>query len=121
MKTRLALLLCLCTTPVWSVDSGQYENVDPGIRNWFKGVKSPHGIPCCDISDGHYTSWRKSEVKGYEYEVLIEGKWLVVPEEAIIRQHDNPTGSSVIWYGIQRGLNLEKTYLIRCFILEAQG
>jgi hypothetical protein len=40
----------------YAFDNGQYENVPADIRAWFKGVMSPNGVPCCDISDGHRTA-----------------------------------------------------------------
>jgi hypothetical protein len=36
-----------------AVDRGQFENIPDDIRAWFKGARSPDGVPCCDTSDGH--------------------------------------------------------------------
>jgi hypothetical protein len=36
-----------------AVDRGQFENIPDDIRAWFKGVRNPDGVPCCDTSDGH--------------------------------------------------------------------
>src|SRR6266446_4926905 len=65
-----------------AVDRGQFENVPDDIRAWFKGVRSPSGIPCCDISDGHRTEY---DVRDGAYWVPINGLWWRVPEKAIIR------------------------------------
>jgi hypothetical protein len=43
-------------------DNGQYDNVPPDIRAWFKSVIAPNGVPCCDISDGHRTSAPSSAI-----------------------------------------------------------
>ena len=51
-------------------DNGQYENVPPDIRAWFKSVMAPNGVPCCDISDGHRTIY---DVREGAYWVPIEG------------------------------------------------
>jgi hypothetical protein len=91
-------------------DYGQYNDVPANIRSWFKGVRSPHGIPCCDISDGHRTTWRGDKDGGYE--VPIEGEWHHVPPEAIIYNAGNPTGEAVVWY-VRQGAD---TYYIRCFV-----
>jgi hypothetical protein len=91
-------------------DNGQYNDVPANIRSWFKSVRSPHGIPCCDISDGHQTTWRGDKSGGYE--VPIEGEWLPVPPEAIIYNAGNPTGEAVVWY-VRQGAN---GYYIRCFV-----
>jgi len=91
-------------------DNGQYENIDPKIRDWFKSVRSKNGIPCCDIADGHRTTWRGTSEGGYE--VPIAGEWRKVPSEAIVYNAGNPTGEAIVWY-VKQG---ENTYHIRCFV-----
>ena len=56
---QIALLACLSALAgaALAFDNGQYENVPPDIRAWFKGVIAPNGVPCCDISDGHRTEY----------------------------------------------------------------
>jgi hypothetical protein len=76
-------------------DRGQYDNVPADTRAWFKGVTSPSGVPCCDISDGHRTEYL----------------WWQVPERAIIRNQGNPVGEAVVWYVNQRG-----SIVINCFV-----
>jgi hypothetical protein len=91
-----------------AVDRGQFENVPDDIRAWFKGVLSPAGVPCCDISDGHRTEY---DVRAGAYWVPINGLWWQVPEKAIVRNAGNPLGEAVVWYVSLRG-NIE----IRCFV-----
>ncbi len=91
-----------------AVDRGQFENVPDDIRAWFKGVRSPSGVPCCDISDGHRTDY---DVREGAYWVPINGLWWRVPEKAIILNAGNPLGEAVVWYASLRG-NIE----IRCFV-----
>jgi hypothetical protein len=55
-----------------AVDRGQFENVPDDIRAWFKGVGSPAGVPCCDISDGHRAEY---DVRAGTYWVPIDGLW----------------------------------------------
>jgi hypothetical protein len=89
-------------------DRGQYDNVPADIRAWFKGVVSPSGVPCGDISDGHRTAydWRAGN-----YWVPIDGLWWQVPERAIIRDQGNPVGEAVVWY-----VNLRGSVVISCFV-----
>jgi hypothetical protein len=107
---RLALVVPLIVVAVTAnaFDRGQYENVPEHIRNWFKSVRSPAGIPCCDVSDGHRTEY---DVREGNYWVPIEGTWWQVPDKAIIRDTGNPLGEAVVWYVALRG-NVE----IRCFV-----
>jgi hypothetical protein len=105
---RLAALLMLVATAALATDNGQYEGVDPQIRAWFKSIKSKKGVPCCDISDGHTTTWRS---KGAGYEVPIEGEWVPIPEEAIVWEAGNPTGEAVVWY-----VKYDSKVYVRCFV-----
>jgi hypothetical protein len=89
-------------------DNGQYENVPPDIRTWFKSVMAPNGVPCCDISDGHRTEY---DFREGAYWVPIEGQWMQVPSHAIIRDRGNPVGEAVVWYVHHRG-----SIIISCFV-----
>jgi hypothetical protein len=91
-----------------AVDRGQYDNVPADVRAWFKGVVSPSGVPCCDISDGHRTAY---DVREGAYWVPIDGLWWQVPERAVIRNQGNPVGDAVVWYVNQRG-----SIVINCFV-----
>jgi hypothetical protein len=93
---------------VRAVDHGQFENIPDDIRAWFKGVRSPTGVPCCDISDGHRTIY---DIRAGGYWVPIDGAWWPVPEKAVVRNAGNPLGEAVVWYVSVRG-NIE----IRCFV-----
>lgn len=100
--------LSFAAGPARAVDHGQFEDVRDDIRAWFKGVRSPDGIPCCDISDGHRTSY---DVRAGGYWVPIDGVWWQVPEGAVIRNAGNPLGEAVVWY-----VNLRGNIVIRCFV-----
>jgi hypothetical protein len=108
-------LALVCVVPVFAADKPDYQNVDPKIRDWFKGVHSPNGVPCCDIADGHYTTWRKSEVAGYDFDVPIEGQWVPVPKSTVVKNANNPTGDAIVWYVKQSPG--DAGWYIRCFVL----
>jgi hypothetical protein len=71
---QIALLACLSglAGAAFAFDNGQYQNVPPEIRAWFKGVIAPNGVPCCDIADGHRTEY---DFREGAYWVPIEGQW----------------------------------------------
>jgi hypothetical protein len=52
----LALMLWVSTpSPARTLYPGQWAQVDPQERAWFKAQRSPlNGVPCCDESDGTY-------------------------------------------------------------------
>jgi hypothetical protein len=108
--TQIALLagLSALTGTAFAFDNGQYENVPPEIRAWFKSVVAPNGVPCCDIADGHRTEY---DFRGGAYWVPIEGQWMPVPERAIVRDRGNPVGEAVVWYVHHGG-----SVVISCFV-----
>jgi hypothetical protein len=110
---RLALASALslaCVISTHAFDKPEYESVDPKIRDWFKSVRSKNGVPCCDIADGHRTTWRGTSEGGYE--VPIEGQWRKVPPEAVVLNAGNPVGEAIVWYVLAG----PGAYYIRCFV-----
>ena len=107
---QLAVLACVSTLTgaALAFDNGQYDNVPPDIRAWFKGVTAANGVPCCDVSDGLRTEY---DFRQGAYWVPIEGQWMQVPERAIIRDRGNPVGQAVVWYVHHRG-----SIIISCFV-----
>ncbi|MDI1263940.1 MAG: hypothetical protein PS018_11850 [bacterium] len=107
---QFVLVACLAVTAgaALAVDRGQFEHVPPDIRAWFKSVIAPNGVPCCDVSDGHRTTY---DVRGGAYWVPIEGQWMAVPDRAVIRDQGNPIGEAVVWYVHHRG-----AIIISCFV-----
>jgi len=105
-----ALLACLSVLASAAIafDDGQYDNVAPDIRAWFKSVTAPNGVPCCDISDGHRTTY---DVRQGAYWVPIDGEWMAVPERAVIRDRVAAVGEAVVWYVHHRG-----GIIISCFV-----
>jgi hypothetical protein len=108
MSWRIVLAALALCTPAVARDNGQFGNVPPDVRAWFKGVKSPTGIPCCDIADGHPTDY---DMRENRYWVPINGQWIAVPPEAVVHDEGNPTGDAVVWYTVYNG-----TAYIRCFV-----
>ena len=107
MHTAIAAVIVVCT-PALAHDNGQFGNVPDGVRTWFKSVKSQHGVPCCDIADGRRTEF---DIRQNEYWVPINGGWMPVPPEAVLKDVGNPVGDAVVWYSSFNG-----RVLIRCFV-----
>jgi hypothetical protein len=106
---KLILALLALTTSAAAFDSGQYEGIDPQTRAWFKSVKNAHGVPCCDMADGHQVQW---ETTPEGYRVFIQDEWRDVPKEAVVTEYGNPTGNAVVWYVRQSPEGI----FIRCFV-----
>lgn len=107
-EVALLAIVSTLTGTALAFDNGQYDNVPPDIRAWFKAVTAPNGVPCCDISDGHRTDY---DFRAGAYWVPIEGQWMAVPERAVIRDRGNPIGQAVVWYVHHRG-----NIIISCFV-----
>jgi hypothetical protein len=82
------------------------QNADPGLATWFRGLKAPNGTACCTVADCRRAMHRMT-TKGYE--VMIDGKWVAVPWERVLRRTDNPTGEAVV-------CRVPGTALILCFV-----
>ena len=112
---------------------GQWAQIAPAERDWFRSQHSPStGIPCCDISDGvfaeeeiradHYWAqfiWRRClHPKGYLIAPNMapglncddaSSGWVQVPDEVVI--HDpNRHGAPVVWWSVDG-----KKVWIRCY------
>jgi hypothetical protein len=111
------LIVLFASMPIAAkaIDNGQFDDVPANIRAWFKSVRSPHGIPCCDVADGHRTTWR-GDAQG-TYWVPIEGRWVPVPPDAVVYDAGNPFGEAVVWY-LRLGTAEDGTprFYIRCFV-----
>ncbi len=94
--------------PALARDDGRYAQSP--LHNWFNNLKSAKGL-CCSFADGvtiRDVDWDTDE--GH-YRVRLEGEWIVVPDEAVIRE-PNRAGQPIVWpYKGDKG----KTE-IRCFI-----
>lgn len=105
---------------------GQYAQVDPETRQWFREQKSPKsGIPCCseadgtyaeeDIRDGHYWTrftWRFCFAK--ECHELDSG-WMDVPDDVVIH-NPNRYGAPVVWWYRASGTDPTSAKVrIRCY------
>lgn len=96
--------------------AGEFDNIPEATQNWFKSVRSPHGVPCCDIADGHHTTWRATSTGGYEVPIGEEPDgsphWVPVPPEAVVYSAGNPTGDAIVWY-VQQS---PTSFYVRCFV-----
>lgn len=92
--------------------AGQFDDVDPATRAWFKGVKAKNGVPCCDIADGHLTDYKVDSTGRYFVPIHeMNDEWAPVPPSAVVLDAGNPYEKAVVWY-IKNGTE----YYIRCFV-----
>ncbi len=61
---------------------------------WLETLKQPGGASCCSGRDCLPTDdWRPTAAG---YEVLLQGRWTLVPADRVITHRGNPTGRAVL-------------------------
>jgi hypothetical protein len=91
----------------------------PDLNDWFNRLKSGKG-PCCSNNDGTALSDVDWDTKDGRYRVRIEGKWIDVPDDAVVKE-PNRDGRTMVWpmngtfdsYGTLRSFD---GISIRCFM-----
>lgn len=82
------------------------SDANPALATWFHSLKAPNGTACCTVADCRRSDYRLTP-DGYQ--AMIEGRWVSVPWERVLRRVDNPTGEAVVCY-------VPHTELIMCFV-----
>lgn len=105
-----ALMLASLFSPTLARDNGQWKDIDPKVRQWFREQKSRQtGGYCCNESDGTYA---EEEIREGHYWTRFEqsnGKWIPVPDHVVIRD-PNRNGAPVAWWFLESGI-----LQIRCY------
>lgn len=95
-----------------------YATQDPALHSWFDQLASGKGL-CCSFADGvsvEDVDWDTATVASADgksevvYRVRINGRWIVVPPEAVITV-PNKYGAAVVW-----PYQVDGVTQIRCFI-----
>jgi hypothetical protein len=98
----LILLLLLCAVHGRDLDG---RRVNSPLKPWFDSLRSGRG-PCCADADGTTVADSDWKTEDGHYVVMLNGKWVVVPDDAVLQQ-PNLYGHTMVWiYGTT----------IRCFI-----
>lgn len=100
---------------------GQYAQLDPGIRRWFRNQTSPKtGGNCCSEADGTYA---EEDIRGGHYwtrfiarsanaddgEIVERATdWIEVPDDVVIH-NPNRNGQPVAWWYWENG------FKVRCY------
>jgi hypothetical protein len=75
---------------------------------------------CCSFADGFVVSDVDWESKDGRYRVRLEGRWIDVPDDAVITE-PNRAGRTMVWpYTAARGTDPLRTE-IRCFMPGSMG
>jgi hypothetical protein len=116
MKLFRIALLVLAASPAIARDNGQYAQVDPKIRQWFRNQLSPKtGGNCCNEADGVYA---EEDIRGEHYWTRFpqsNGEWMQVPDDVVIND-PNRNGAPVVWWYYERNpVSKQRELKIRCY------
>ena len=101
----IALVALLIAAPAHSHDASR-----PQLGEWFKGLHSSGGGPCCDNGDA-YKAEVEWDAQGGRYRVKDpKGNWQIVPDAAIVKG-PNLAGHAMVWWVYSNGIPY-----IRCFM-----
>ena len=89
----VAAILLLSLESALARDDGRYAGSP--LKQWFDSLRSGKGL-CCSVADGLSVSDPDWESKGGHYRVRLDGKWIEVPDEAVITE-PNRYGRTVVW------------------------
>jgi hypothetical protein len=107
---KLALLLAAAVILIRD-PTGKWAG-DP-LQPWFESLQNSLGRYCCAEADGHPLDEGQWDIKDNKYRVFIEGKWSVVPDQAVI-SGPNKFGKAIVWFTSPW---VEDAFLrIQCFI-----
>jgi hypothetical protein len=106
-----ALLFVIAALPLLARDRGQFAKSTPEMKAWFDALKSLRG-PCCSDADGAAVSDVDWESKDGHYRVRLDGKWIDVPDDAVITE-PNLVGRTMVW---PMPMIEGDTIRIRCFM-----
>jgi hypothetical protein len=87
--------LVLVTTPCGAHDDGRYATMNPALHAWFDQLASGKGL-CCSFADGFSIADVDWDTDGVRYRVRVEGRWIDVPEAAVVTE-PNRFGPAVMW------------------------
>ena len=116
MKLFCIALLVLVASPAIARDNGQYAQVDPKTRQWFRSQISPKtGGNCCNEADGVYA---EEDIRGEHYWTRFpqsNGKWMQVPDDVVIKDPNRNGAPVVWWYYEMNPVSRQRELKIRCY------
>lgn len=127
LSVMLAGLVAIVILVGLMVKARAHDHEHPELDDWYLSLKSKEGHPCCEGpgKDATHLSEIDWDTKDGHYRVRIEGRWFVVPDEAVITE-PNRDGRAIVWgypmtsYG-EDGSRHMIDYNIRCFTPGAGG
>ena len=113
---RIVLIFLLLCTPALAHDPSH-----PELNEWFNRLASGKGLMSCVRSrTALLSAMLIGSSKDGHYRVRLEGRWIDVPDDAVITE-PNRAGRTMVWpFTAERGTDHPYTE-IRCFMPGSMG
>lgn len=111
-----AVLSALLPSIAFAHDDGRFAGSP--LKPWFETLATKAGGLCCALADGIVDVTWGTTPDGH-YRVHVWGQWVVVPDEAVVKE-PNRLGQAVVWPYIEDDPG-GMLILIRCFLPGAEG
>jgi hypothetical protein len=108
---RSALLLAAAVILVRD-PTGKWAG-DP-LQPWFESLRNKLGLYCCAKADGNVLDDGEWDIKGNNYRVFVQGRWVVVPDDAVL-SGPNKFGKAIVWFRNYPGRVTPDTRIL-CFL-----
>lgn len=90
----IAIVVLIATAASLSAkDAGRF--VGSPLKAWFDQLASGKGL-CCSFADGVSVKDVDWDTKDGKYRVRLNGRWIVVPDSAVVTE-PNKYGAAVVW------------------------
>ena len=89
-KNILGIFFAIFVAPALAHDPSR-----PELNTWFDQLASKRGS-CCSMTDGETVADPDWESKDGHYRVRLDGKWIDVPDDALITE-PNLVGRTMVW------------------------
>lgn len=66
-------------------DHRQYSKIPQEIREWIKTLADGKGLRCCAMAEGTVPDEFTWDIGANHYRVKVYGRWLDVPESAVVK------------------------------------
>lgn len=92
----VSLILLIMALLVHTKPARAHDHARPGLDKWFKALESRAKAACCDGTDATRLDDVDWESRDGHYRVRIKGKWIDVPESAVV-DGPNKAGPAMVW------------------------
>lgn len=95
---KLIIIGLLISTQCFAFDDKKWGH-DEETSQWFKSLRGPSGIPCCDYTDGSRIEdpGDYKENEDGSYEVFAHDKWNHISKDYVL-EGSNKVGYAILWW-----------------------